>query len=186
MLVERRAEERESESDTAAVGQDEEALALVGRSHVSSSKADCRAAVAGLFEGGKDCGKSASCSPDVLPEDERGAALVGDAEPLEEETAACAGEPGSLPCNAEVLAGAAESEAIHDATPRAAVEAGNVVPDRSRCQFRLFHPGHEAGRCKGFPLDVHHSPRSAPGCKVDSEVEPTSAAEEGGDTQLGR
>lgn len=176
-----RAEERES--DVTAVGQNEEPLSLVRGTHVRSSKADRRSPVAVRFEGGEDVWKSASCAPNVLPVDERGFALVGDAEPLEEESAAAAVEPGLLSGDGEVLAGAAESDAIHRTTPRAAIERDNVVPDRSRCQRLLFHPGHEAGRCKGFPLDVHHSPSSAPGCKVDSEVEPSASREEAGDSQ---
>jgi hypothetical protein len=46
---------------------------------------------------------------------------------------------------------------IHDATPRAAVEGGNIVPDRRAIQGRAFHPCHESGRRVGFPLDVTHS-----------------------------
>jgi len=178
VVVVPRAELRES--DTAAVGQHEEPLSLVGGTHVRSSKADGGAFVAVLFEGAEDVGKSASCASDVLPEDDRGLALVGNAEPLEEESASGTVEPGLLSGNGEVLAGAAESDAIHRATPRAAIERGNVVPDRSRRQRLLFHPGHEAGRCKGFTLDVHHSPSSTPGCKVDSKVESAAPGEETG------
>jgi hypothetical protein len=184
VVVDERAELRES--DTAAVGQHEEASPLVGRSHVRSTKADGCACVPFALERREDIGKSPSCASDVLPKDEGGVALGGDAESLKEEAASGTVEPGSLAGDGEVLAGTAESDAIHDATPRAAVEGDNVVPDRSRCQGRLFHPGHEAGRREGFPLDVHHSPSSAPGCKVDSEVEPASTGEEAGNTEDGR
>lgn len=164
------------ESDTAAVGQQEEAAALVGRSHVRSSKADDGADVAVAFELGKDGRKSASCSADVLPEEERGFALVGEPDLLEEEAASFPVEPGLLSGDGEVLARSAASDAIHDATPRAAVEGAQVVPDRSRRQGRLFHPGHEAGRGEGFPLDVHHSAGGSTGGSLEAEVEPSATA----------
>lgn len=184
MVVECLAEERES--DVTAVGQHEIPLSSVRRTHVRSTKADGCTLVAEPLELGEDGGKSGSCAPDVFPEDEGGVALVGDAEPLEEEPAAGAAEPGALAGDREVLARAAEHEAIHCAAPRSTVERDNVVPDRSRRHGLFFHPSHEAGRCKGFPLDVHHSPASAPGCKVDSEVEAASTGEEGGNTEGGR
>lgn len=174
VVVVPRAELRES--DTAAVGQQEEAAALVGRSHVRSSKADDGADVAVAFELGEDGRKSASCSADVLPEEERGFTLVGEPDLLEEEPAPFSVEPGLLSGDGEVLTRCAASDAIHDATPRASIEGGEVVPDRSRRQGRLFHPGHEAGRGEGFPLDVHHTSTRSSGCEVEPEVEPSTSA----------
>ena len=162
--------------DTAAVGQQEEAGPLVGRSHVRSAKLDDGADVAVALELGEDGGKSASCSADVLPEEERGFALVGDADLLEEEAAALAVEADALSGNGKVLTRCAASDAIHDATPRASIEGGEVVPDRSLRQGLLRHPGHEAGRGEGFPLDVHHTAGGSTGCEVEPEVEPSATA----------
>ena len=82
---------------------------------------------------------------------------------------------------AQALAGAAFALArvaarddIHKATPRAAVEGGNIVPDRCLIQGRVFHPGHESGRSVGFPFDVTNSSISGLG-DVQSEFETTSA-----------
>lgn len=71
------------------------------------------------------------------------------------------------------LARVAASDDIHDATPAAAVEGGNVVPDRRRIQGRVFHPCHEGGRGEGFPFDVTHSSISGQG-DVESEFEAPS------------
>ena len=61
-----------------------------------------------------------------------------------------------LACARERLAGEAGSDEIHAATERSTVERGEVSPDRRRIQVRLFHPGHESGRCVGVPLNVSH------------------------------
>lgn len=159
-----------------SVGQQEVPGPLVGRSHVSSSNEDGSADVAVAFEFGEDGGKSSPCAADVLPEEERGFALVGHADLLEEESASLPVEPGLLSCDGEVLTRSAASDAIHDATPRASIEGAEVVPDRSRRQNLLFHPCHEAGRCEGFPLNVHHSASGSSGGEMESEVEPSAAA----------
>jgi hypothetical protein len=70
------------------------------------------------------------------------------------------------------LAGEAGSDEIHAATPRAAVEGGEVVPDRSLIQGLVFHPGHEDGRCVGIPFNVSHG---AAGDSGESEGEFESA-----------
>lgn len=174
VVVVPRAELRES--DTAAVGQQEEAGPLMGRSHVRSANEDGSADVAVALKLGEDGGKSSPCTADVLPEEERGLALVGNADLLKEESGAFSVEPGLLSGNREVLARCAASDAIHDATPRAAVEGAQVVPDRSLRQGLLFHPGHEAGRGEGFPLDVHHSAGDSAGGSLKPEVEPSATA----------
>lgn len=165
------------------MGQEEEAGPLVWRTHVRSSKPDGGAFVAFALELGEDGGKSASCSTDVLPEEERRLALSGDADLLEEESASVAVEPCALAGNGEVLAGRATSDAIHCATPCASVEGADVVPERCFRQGLLFHPGHEAGRSEGFPLDVHHSAGGSTGGEVQPEVEPSAAAEEGSNAE---
>lgn len=78
----------------------------------------------------------------------------------------------------ERLARIARKDDIHAAAPRSAVEACNIVPDRSRIQGRVFHPGHEDGRGVGFPLDVTHSLVSADG-EVQAEIESAGTGAEG-------
>lgn len=149
----------------------------MGRSHVRSSKGDAGSDVAVLGELGEDSWKSASCSPDVFPDEERRLSFVGDSDLLEEESRALAIKPGLLSGDAEVLARSAASDDVHEATPRAAVEGEQIVPDRSVTQLRARHPCHESGRCKGFPLDVHHSAGSKGALK--GEVETSSTAADG-------
>ncbi len=168
-----------SESDTTAVGQKEEAAASVRGTHVRSSNADGCSDVAVTGELGMDGRKSASCSADVLPREERRVGFVGDSDLLVEESRALSVEPGLLPCDGEVLARSATNDAIHDATPRAAVEGADVVPDRSRSQGRVRHPCHETGRSEGFPLDVHHSAGCSAGGPLEPEVDASASAADG-------
>lgn len=67
------------------------------------------------------------------------------------------------------------------ATPRAAVEGANVVPDRSFRQGLAFHPCHEAGRCVGFALDVdttHKLGSEVAQSELDAEVESADSCAE--------
>ena len=114
---------------------------------------------------------------DIFEENDRGIAFPDDARNVRPEMAriSFAETPSS---NREWLTRVARSEDIHEAAPRAAVEGGNVVPDRCRIQGLAFHPRHESGCCEGFPLDVTHSPVSGTG-DVEAEVEPASAGAQG-------
>ena len=73
------------------------------------------------------------------------------------------------------MARIARSDDIHRAAPRAAVEGGNVVPDNSLIQGRVFHPRHESGCGEGFPFDMAHSTISGDG-DGKPEVEAACAA----------
>ena len=53
--------------------------------------------------------------------------------------------------------GLSTNDNIHRSTPQAAIEGGNVVPDRCAIQGLVFHPRHEGGRSICFPLDVTNS-----------------------------
>ena len=70
--------------------------------------------------------------------------LVDDAGDMGPEVARIIGAP-ALACDRERLARIARSDDVHRAAPRAAVEVGNVVPDRRAIQGRVFHPRHESG-----------------------------------------
>ncbi len=63
----------------------------------------------------------------------------------------------ALASDGERLARIARSDDVHRAAPRAAVETGNVVPDRCTIQGRVLHPRHESGRSVGFPFNMAHS-----------------------------
>jgi hypothetical protein len=83
-----------------------------------------------------------------------------------------AAQTSSLAGDRQVLTGAAAHDAVHHAAPRSSVEGAHIVPDRSFCQGRFFHPGHEDGCCVGFPFNVTQSVRSGGGVygKVKSAV----------------
>lgn len=75
------------------------------------------------------------------------------------------------------LARISAKDNIHRATPRAAVEGGNVVPQRCFIQGRVFHPRHKGGRSIGFPLDVTDS--AIPGAgNGEPEVDPAGTGAE--------
>lgn len=64
------------------------------------------------------------------------------------------------------------------ATPRAAVEGGNVIPNRRVTHGLVSHPRHE-GRCnEGLPLDVTNSSVSG-FCNVEAKLQSSNASAEG-------
>ncbi len=78
----------------------------------------------------------------------------------------------TLAGDGEGLAGVTARDEIHSSAPRLAVEGREIVPDRSAIQGLRFHARHEAGRCKGVPLDVTHSSVSPSQGKPESELQP--------------
>ncbi|MEX5728576.1 hypothetical protein Ga0609869_001929 [Rhodovulum iodosum] len=113
---------------------------------------------------------------DILEEDERWLHFADDAGDMRPEVARVVRAP-TLARDGEWLARIARSNDVHRAVPRAAVEGGNVVPDRCRIQGRVFHPRHEDRRGVGVPLDVTHSAISG-ACEVQPEIEPAGAGAE--------
>jgi hypothetical protein len=159
------------------VGEDEQSLAPMGRANFRRSEESRRKAVAHADQVSGDLGKSeAEMMGDVLQEHERRLALADDARDVRPEMARVVGAPPPSG-DRERLARIARKHDVHRATPRAAVEGGKVVPDRSRIQGRVFHPGHEDGRGIGFPLDVTHSSIPVDG-NMQTEVEPAGAGTE--------
>jgi len=111
---------------------------------------------------------------DVLEKHEWRPALADDARDVRPEVAwVCGAAPPAG--DGERLARIARKDDVHAAAPKAAVEAGNVVPDRRRIQGRVFHPRHEHGRVEGFPLDVTRSAIAVAG-DGEPEVEPAGAS----------
>jgi hypothetical protein len=155
------------------VGQDEEPLALVRRSHVARSKT---VPLRIEPERGKVFQHEGEAMPeepgDVLEEDEGGVDLSDDPGDVGPQPPVVAG-PAALSCDRPRLTREARSDDIHDSTPRLACEGKHVVPDRSEIQGLVFHPRHEDGRCIGFPLDVHHGAIGLSESEPEPQIEPT-------------
>ncbi len=155
-------------------GEDEQTLAFVGRTDFRRRKEACRKAVAHADQSAGDFGEAeAEMMGDILEEDEGRLAFADDAGDMRPEMARVV-RTLALARDAERLARISRSDDIHHAAPRAAIEAGNVVPDNSLIQGRVFHPRHENGRGAGFPFDMAHSSISGHG-DGEPEVEPACA-----------
>ena len=160
-----------------ADGKDEEPLAFVRRTDFRRCKEACRKLVAHADQSVGDFGEAeAEMMGDILEEDEGRLAFTDDPGDVRPEVAWILGAK-PFACDRERLARIARIDDIHRAAPRAAVEAGNVVPDRRAIQGRVFHPRHESGCGEGFPFDMAHSSISGHG-DGKPEVEPTSAGAE--------
>lgn len=159
------------------MGKDEQPLTLVGRTDFRRREEACRKAVAHADQSCGDFGKSeAEMMGDVFQEDEGRLDLANDAGDMGPEVARVVRAP-AFARDGKRLARISRSDDVHRAAPRAAVEAGNVVPDRRWIQGLLFHPCHENGRGVGFPFDMAHSSISGHG-DGEPEVEPASAGAE--------
>jgi hypothetical protein len=160
-----------------ADGEDEEPLALVRRADFRRREEACRKFVAHADQSAGDFGEAeAEMMGDILKEDEGRLDFTDDAGDMRPEVARVVRAP-ALARDGERLARIARSDDVHRVAPRAAVEGGNVVPDRCRIQGRVFHPRHEDGRGIGVPLDITHSAISGER-EVQPEVEPAGAGAE--------
>ena len=161
-----------------ADGEDKEPLALVRCADFRRREEACRKAVAHADQSCGDFGEAeAEMMGDILKEDEGRPDLVDDAGDMRPEMAWIVRAP-ALARDGERLARIARSDDVHSATPRAAVEGSNVVPDNSLIQGRVFHPRHESGCGEGFPFDMAHSTISGDG-DGKPEIEPACAGAEG-------
>lgn len=75
------------------------------------------------------------------------------------------------------LARYAANEAIHKATPWAAVEGSDIRPHRSRSQPALLHRVNQDRAGEGFPFDQHDR-ASAWICQLDAEIKSASPCAE--------
>ena len=157
-----------------ADGEDEEALALVGRADFRRRKEACRKLVAHADQSAGDFGEAeAEMMSDILKEDEGWLDLADDPGDMRPEVARVVRAP-ALACDGERLARIARSDDVHSFAPRSAVETGNVVPYNSLIQGRVFHPRHESGCGEGLPFDMAHSSISGQG-DGEPEVDATGA-----------
>ncbi len=161
-----------------ADGKDEQPLALVGRTDFRRREEACRKAVAHADQSAGDFGEAeAEMMGDILEEDEGRFDLADDAGDMRPEMAWVVSAQ-ALSRDGERLARISRSDDVHRAAPRAAVEGGNVVPDNSLIQGRVFHPRHESGCGEGLPFDMAHSTISWDD-DGEPEVEPACAGAEG-------
>jgi len=161
-----------------ADGEDEQPLTLVGRADFRRREEACRKAVAHADQSCGDFGETkAEMMGDILEEDEGRFNLGDDAGDMRPEMARVLRAP-ALARDREWLARIARSDDVPRAAPRAAVEGGNIVPDNSLIQGRVFHPRHESGCGEGFPFDMAHSAISGDG-DGEPEIEPARAGAEG-------
>lgn len=105
--------------------------------------------------------------------------LVDDAEDVVEQPAVVV-LAALLSGDAVWLARVARSEAIHDSTPRAAVEGGEVRPDRSRVKGPVLHTRDQPRGGRDFPLQVADA-ASAWSRDVDAQLEASDAGAESED-----
>ena len=161
-----------------AVGEDKEPLAPMRRADFRRREEACRKAVAHADQSWGDFGEAeAEMMGDVLEEHERRLDLADDSGDMRPEVARVVRAP-ALACDGEWLARIARSDDVHRAAPRAAVEGGNIVPDNSLIQGRVFHPRHESGCGEGFPFDMAHSTIAGDG-DGEPEIETARAGAEG-------
>ncbi len=156
------------------LGKDEQPLALVGRTDFRRREQARRNSVAHADQASGDLGKAeAEMMGDILEEDEGWFDVSDNPGDMWPEVARII---GTLPLarHGERLARVSRSEDVHRSAPRAAVEGGNVVPERRWRQGLVFHPRHEDGRGIGVPLDVTHSSISGAG-DVEAKLEPAGA-----------
>ena len=140
-----------------AVREDEEPLALVGRTDFRRREEARRKAVAHADQSSGDFGEAeAEMMGDVFEKDEGRLDLSDNPRDMGPEVAWVLDAP-PLARHGERLARIARSDDVHRAAPWAAVETGNIVPDRRVIQGRVFHPRHESGCSEGFPFDMAHS-----------------------------
>ena len=84
--------------------------------------------------------------------------------------------------DAERLARETGSDAIHDSTPRAAVEGGKIRPHRRLIQGAFFHAARQYLAAVGFPLQVADDSRRWKR-EPQSEVETSDARTQGKDVE---
>lgn len=156
------------------MGQEEESVSLVRRANIGRSHTTPLDREPDGGKVGKDLGEpKRKVSSHVLAEEERRVGLLENPVDLGPEVPLVV-DSGAESGRAERLARVSTSDEIHCATPRAAVEGSEIVPDRSAIQRRLRHPFHEA--CCGESVPLDHAHGAAP--SGQAEIEATDAGAE--------
>ena len=141
------------------VGQQEDPLALVRGADSGSGKHAPDRIIPELGQSPKKVGGSESNKPlDVLHEDEARSHFANGSDKVLAQVPLVL-EAALLSCDAPRLAWDSRSDAIHDSTPRAAVEGRGICPNRRRSQAALLHArDQDAAGCR-FPL--HETDRAS-------------------------
>lgn len=104
---------------------------------------------------------------DILDEDQGRLALADDARQVADEVSRVVS--GGASSSARIgLTGDSASDEIHNSTPRASVEGGNVRPDRRRSHGSRFHRRDQVCGGECFPLHVAHG-----ASRLAGEVQPS-------------
>ncbi len=169
---------RRPDIDFVGVGHNEEPapnLASTGFDRAEQARFDCKAQVSKVFE--DSIGSQGHVAFDVFEEAPFRPDFGDDPADMRPEVA---GVVFALAVSGkrEGLAGISGSEEMNLAAPRAAVEGGNIIPERRRIQGLVFHPRHEGGCSEGFPLDVTNSAISG-FCDMETELQSANAGAEG-------
>lgn len=160
------------------MGQDEEAPSSVPCARFSRREEARLCAVAQLAKAADDVGEAqGQVAFDIFAPDPFGLGFVDDAGDLGPEVAWIFVATSTAGI-AERLAGIAGRDEMYSAAERSAVEGSQIIPDRSLIQGLVRHPGHESGRCMGFPLDESHGAIVGLG-DVEAEIEAGIAGTEG-------
>jgi hypothetical protein len=144
------------ETLASGVGQDEQPLSAVGSSGIVRAQTTplrIEPHRGQVPEDSVETPGSESC--DVFHEDEAGSYLAHDPSEVRPEARPLPVDALALPGVADVLAGEAASDEIHDSTPRAAVKGGDIRPHRARSQPTFFHLADQSGSGESFPLHEH-------------------------------
>lgn len=153
-------------------------------------RSDCgssyRAPASHIPERGKGTGNSLQDSVskqpcDIFANDQRGPDFVHDPMHLPPKAGAVAVQALAIACDADVLAGESSQDEINMPTKAAAVEGGNVRPDRRRRQATLADAREEDVATIGVPLhisgNVESDAQAAKG-EFDAEVEAADSRKE--------
>lgn len=130
-----------------------EALSPVRRADFSRRECSCRNDVAHLLKVSDDISETnGQMAVHVFAEDESWLDLSDDSCDVRPEMSWVSGsEP--LACGAEGLTRISRSEAIHNSTPRSAVEGAYIRPNRCFIQDFLFQASRQDFATVGFPLN---------------------------------
>jgi hypothetical protein len=144
------------QSRLVGVGQDEDSLPAVGRSSVGRAETTPLRIEPHLGKVGEDDVEAARDErPDVLDEDVARRHFRDDAREVSPEPAALpVKDSAALASVGDILAGETSRDEIHPATPRSAIEGGDIAPDRRWSQLAFRHARSQARGRIGFPLHV--------------------------------
>lgn len=171
---------------TVGHAEDEEPLPLVRRARFLRRKQSRRNSVPQSLKFSSDVGEPQSeVASDVLKEHDAGLRFRNDASDVGPKVARIVRSTAQAGV-AERLARVAANDAIHDSTPRAAIEGSEVRPHRERTHARFFHAARHDFEAVGVPLNATDDASRSAKSELNPEVESADAGAEGEDIEGGR